>query len=73
MSAPSETALKRALFCGDLEEMECFSDNVLGNTVEWRSDSDNVYLTHGADNLALHVPPNRSKGGKPPTHPSPAA
>lgn len=30
---------------------------VLGFKVEWRPDRDNVYLTSGADNLALHAAP----------------
>ncbi len=72
MSSPSELSLRHvALFCGDLEAMERFYVDVLGYTVEWRPDPDNVYLTRGADNLALHIPPNRSKGGKPPGAPKP--
>jgi catechol-2,3-dioxygenase len=38
-----------------LEPMERFYCDVLGMTVEWRPDPDNVYLTRGRDNLALHV------------------
>lgn len=43
-----------ALRVRDLEAVERFYVDVLGMTVEWRPDSDNVYLTSGADNLALH-------------------
>lgn len=51
-----------ALKVADLEAEERFFTRVLGYEVEWRPDSDNVYLTlGGADNLALH----REKGVAP--------
>ena len=34
--------------------MKAFYTDLLGFTVEWEPDRDNVYLTSGADNLALH-------------------
>ena len=34
-----------------------FYVNLLGFDVEWEPDGDNVYLTSGADNLALHRAP----------------
>ncbi len=37
-----------------LEECEQFYTTLLGMQVEWRPDADNVYLTTGHDNLALH-------------------
>jgi len=43
-----------ALFVRDLEACEKFYVDLLGMTVEWRPDADNVYLTSGNDNLALH-------------------
>lgn len=43
-----------ALFVSDLEACESFYGNLLGMRVEWRPDKDNVYLTSGNDNLALH-------------------
>ena len=43
-----------ALFVPDLEACEHFYATLLGMTVEWRPDPDNVYLTSGRDNLALH-------------------
>lgn len=43
-----------ALFVPDLEACEHFYCDLLGMTVEWRPDPDNVYLTSGNDNLALH-------------------
>lgn len=38
----------------DLEASERFYVDLLGMKVEWRPDADNVYLTSGNDNLALH-------------------
>jgi catechol 2,3-dioxygenase-like lactoylglutathione lyase family enzyme len=43
-----------ALFVRDLEAAEKFWVDVLGYTVEWRPDPDNVYLRGGRDNLAMH-------------------
>ena len=43
-----------ALQVRDLEACERFYADLLGMRVEWRPDPDNVYLTGGADNLALH-------------------
>jgi catechol 2,3-dioxygenase-like lactoylglutathione lyase family enzyme len=43
-----------ALNVRDLEACERFYVELLGMKVEWRPDPDNVYLTSGADNLALH-------------------
>lgn len=46
-----------ALYCDDLEKCEQFYIKMLGMEVEWRPDADNVYLTSGNDNLALHRSP----------------
>lgn len=43
-----------ALFVQDLPACENFYVELLGMQVEWRPDEDNVYLTSGNDNLALH-------------------
>lgn len=43
-----------ALFVDDLEAAEGFYVGLLGMRIEWRPDDDNVYLTSGCDNLALH-------------------
>lgn len=43
-----------ALFVKNLEACERFYVELLGMTVEWRPDADNIYLTSGVDNLALH-------------------
>jgi catechol-2,3-dioxygenase len=46
-----------ALWVGDLSVAERFWVDVMGYEVEWRPDADNVYLTSGSDNLALHRGP----------------
>lgn len=43
-----------ALYVRDLDAAERFYMDLLGMLVEWRPDADNVYLTSGNDNLALH-------------------
>ena len=43
-----------ALFVEQFSACEQFYTNLLGMEVEWRPDEDNVYLTSGGDNLALH-------------------
>ncbi len=43
-----------ALNVVQLEECERFYVTILGMQVEWRPDADNVYLSSGSDNLALH-------------------
>lgn len=44
-----------ALNVRDLPEMKRFYVEVLGFRVEWEPDAENVYLTSGTDNLALHA------------------
>lgn len=39
----------------DLKLVETFYVDLLGFSVEWRPDPNNVYLCSGVDNLALHV------------------
>lgn len=46
-----------ALFVADLAVAERFWVDVMGYAVEWRPDPDNVYLSAGSDNLALHGKP----------------
>lgn len=43
-----------ALFVSDIARSEEFYCGVLGYRVEWRPDDENLYLTQGQDNLALH-------------------
>jgi len=38
----------------DIEACEHFYCQLLGMAVEWRPDPDNVYMSSGNDNLALH-------------------
>lgn len=38
----------------DVDKSVDFYCNVLGMRIEWQPDADNVYLTSGADNLAIH-------------------
>ena len=55
-SRPGHTGGLRhvALYCADLEACQRFYVELLGMQVEWQPDNDNVYLTSGNDNLALH-------------------
>ncbi len=52
-----------ALNVRDLESCERFYTELLGMRVEWRPDPDNVYLTGGTDNLALHRAPSGAEPG----------
>jgi catechol 2,3-dioxygenase-like lactoylglutathione lyase family enzyme len=52
-----------ALFVSDLEGSEDFFVNLMGMNIEWRPDADNVYLTSGNDNLALHRAASASDPG----------
>ncbi|HEY9134780.1 MAG TPA: VOC family protein [Pseudomonadales bacterium] len=53
---PKPTAGLRhvAIYVQDLAACENFYVDLLGMQVEWRPDNDNVYLSSGSDNLALH-------------------
>jgi catechol 2,3-dioxygenase-like lactoylglutathione lyase family enzyme len=55
MRPPATAGLRHvALNVRDLEACVRFYTDLLGMRVEWRPDADNVYLTGGNDNLALH-------------------
>ena len=55
MRPPATAGLHHvALNVKELEACERFYTELLGMRVEWRPDADNVYLTGGNDNLALH-------------------
>ena len=53
---PPATAGMRhvALNVEDIASCERFYVDVMGMSVEWRPDPDNLYLSSGSDNLALH-------------------
>lgn len=55
-SPPTKTLGLRhvALYVDDLKSCENFYVKLLGMRVEWRPDDENIYLTSGQDNLALH-------------------
>jgi catechol 2,3-dioxygenase-like lactoylglutathione lyase family enzyme len=55
MDRPSHAGLRHlALNVRDLAAMKRFYVDVLGFAIEWEPDPENVYLTSGIDNLALH-------------------
>jgi catechol 2,3-dioxygenase-like lactoylglutathione lyase family enzyme len=43
-----------ALKVNNLQEMQKFYVDVLGFEIEWQPDPQNLYITSGSDNLALH-------------------
>ncbi|MDH3325512.1 MAG: VOC family protein [Gammaproteobacteria bacterium] len=59
---PEPTAGLRhvALFVNEFAATEKFYVDLLGMSVEWRPDADNVYLCGGNDNLALHRAPQKA-------------
>ncbi|HSG90444.1 MAG TPA: VOC family protein [Pseudomonadales bacterium] len=63
LARPGRTAGMRhlALFVGDLEACLDFYTRLLGMEIEWQPDPDNIYLSSGNDNLALH------RASEPPT------
>jgi catechol 2,3-dioxygenase-like lactoylglutathione lyase family enzyme len=44
-----------ALRVSDMGAARAFYQNLLGMTVVWEPDPENIYLTSGCDNLALHL------------------
>ena len=55
-----------ALLCNDMTTMERFYCDVLGYKEEWRPSPAELYLTRGADNLALHANPKSDGSAKEP-------
>ena len=51
---PSKGIRHLALKVRDIRGMRLFYTGILGFRVEWEPDAQNVYLTSGTDNLALH-------------------
>jgi len=55
MERPPHAGLRHlALNVRDLPAMKHFYVDLLGFAVEWEPDGDNIYLSSGIDNLALH-------------------
>jgi len=55
MDRPPHLGLRHlALNARQYEAMKDFYVDMLGYSVEWAPDADNVYLSSGTDNLALH-------------------
>jgi len=55
MDRPSHAGLRHlALNVRDVAAMQRFYVDLLGFAVEWEPDADNLYLSSGIDNLALH-------------------
>lgn len=61
---PAHLGLRHLALCARaFDEMKRFYIDRLGFWVEWEPDSDNVYLTSGTDNLALHRASSEFSGG----------
>lgn len=59
MQPPKHAGLRHlALNARRLDEMKRFYTDLLGFAVEWEPDADNIYLSSGVDNLALHRSPD---------------
>ncbi len=56
MSKPNSTLGLRhlALYVSEFEATLTFYKDLIGMQVEWSPDDDNIYLSSGVDNLALH-------------------
>jgi catechol 2,3-dioxygenase-like lactoylglutathione lyase family enzyme len=55
MDRPAHSGLRHlALNVRELDAMKRFYVDLLGFAVEWEPDADNIYLSSGVDNLALH-------------------
>jgi len=61
-SAPTMGLRHLALNVTDVERSKSFYEQVFGMRVVWQPDADNVYLSSGSDNLALHRASSRPDG-----------
>jgi catechol 2,3-dioxygenase-like lactoylglutathione lyase family enzyme len=67
MERPTHAGLRHlALNVRDLDAMKQFYVELLGFVIEWEPDRDNIYLSSGIDNLALHRSPVPQPGGAAP-------
>ena len=65
MQRPTHAGLRHlALNVRDLPAMRRFYVDLLGFAVEWEPDPDNIYLSSGIDNLALHKSGGRESADK---------
>lgn len=66
MIKPKPTAGLRhiALFAQNFEACAAFYTDIIGMHVVWKPDEDNLYLSSGSDNLALHRAPAGFKAAK---------
>lgn len=66
MEKPNPTSGMRhvALNVTNVEACEHFYVDLIGMKVEWRPDADNIYLTSGNDNLAIHKSTEESSGAQ---------
>lgn len=60
---PSHGIRHLALKVHDLQKIRTFYVEILGFQVEWEPDPQNLYLTSGTDNLALHEVREQITGG----------
>jgi catechol 2,3-dioxygenase-like lactoylglutathione lyase family enzyme len=51
---PHEGLRHLALYSNNLEACTRFYSEILGMKIVWQPDADNIYLSSGTDNLALH-------------------
>ena len=65
MERPTHAGLRHlALNVRDMAAMKRFYTELLGFDVEWEPDPDNVYLSSGVDNLALHRANDGARAGE---------
>ncbi len=58
---PLDGVFHVALNVRDVARTKAFFRDVLGFKVEWEPDPENVYLTSGKDNVAIHQAPENAK------------
>ncbi len=59
--APTSGLRHVALYVNELAACEHFYVDLLGMKIVWRPDDDNLYLSSGSDNLALHRAPSGAR------------